>query len=261
MSPRTSAATARPTSSGWPHRPSGTSPSAIRLSYISLTPAVMSVAMMPGRTSYTGMPSGARRSGKQFGSHREPRLAHTVLAAMRRRHLGRHRRHEHDRARHASRAPAVARTAWRPPASESRGPADWCAAPLRSFPPWRRADRLARAARGRRCSRARAAFRSARRSRTAVRHGRSGFRCRRASTRPRRPARRARLRRPRPLRANEARTTRASTRPRASARAMPSPMPRVPPVTSATRLGITLWRGSRDFSRRSCSSSCRLRRM
>ena len=48
---RNNIATAAPTSSAVPHRGSGISPSAMRWSYFSFTPAVMSVAMIPGRTS------------------------------------------------------------------------------------------------------------------------------------------------------------------------------------------------------------------
>ena len=40
---------------------SGTRPSAIRVSYAARTGAVMSVAIIPGRTSYTCIPDAARR--------------------------------------------------------------------------------------------------------------------------------------------------------------------------------------------------------
>ena len=49
--PVTSAATARPTSSAVPQRRIGVSPSAISAVYLSRTAEVMSVSMMPGRTS------------------------------------------------------------------------------------------------------------------------------------------------------------------------------------------------------------------
>ena len=61
----------------------------------------MSVAMMPGPHFVDRNAIGREADGKQFRRHRQPRLAHTVLAAMRRRHFGRHRRDEHDRARSA----------------------------------------------------------------------------------------------------------------------------------------------------------------
>ena len=51
MAPVTSAATARPTSAGVPQRRIGVRPSAIRGVYWSRTPAVMSVSIIPGRTS------------------------------------------------------------------------------------------------------------------------------------------------------------------------------------------------------------------
>ena len=53
----------------------GVTPScSIMRRYLSATPAVMSVWMMPGRTSKTGMPSPARRSAKSFVTMEIPAL-------------------------------------------------------------------------------------------------------------------------------------------------------------------------------------------
>ena len=54
--PEQAAHTQSATSSGWPNRRMGVTPWAMSFSYFSWTGAVMSVAMMPGRTSNTGMP-------------------------------------------------------------------------------------------------------------------------------------------------------------------------------------------------------------
>ena len=68
------ALTARPTSRPVPHRPWGTSPSAISRSYLAFAPAVMSVAMMPGRTSRTWMPSPASRTAQSWEAMASPAL-------------------------------------------------------------------------------------------------------------------------------------------------------------------------------------------
>ena len=73
-SPRITAAAASPTSSGVPHLPSGTRPSSIRRSYLSLTLLVMSVAMIPGRSSTTCMPSAARRTAHNRAAMDRPAL-------------------------------------------------------------------------------------------------------------------------------------------------------------------------------------------
>ena len=70
------ATTALPTSSGWPQRRIGVIPSSwISWSYFAFTGPVMSVAMMPGRTSYTVMPCSARRAAYSLVIIASPALA------------------------------------------------------------------------------------------------------------------------------------------------------------------------------------------
>ena len=52
----------------------GVTPSAMSFSYFSLTTAVMSVMIMPGRTSNTEIFSSARRSAKSFVTMEMPAL-------------------------------------------------------------------------------------------------------------------------------------------------------------------------------------------
>ena len=88
MSARASARTAAATSAPSPQRLAGTSPSSISASYFAATPAVMSVRMMPGRTSKTAMPSAASRAAKPctamarpaFDTQYSTRLSDTISA-------------------------------------------------------------------------------------------------------------------------------------------------------------------------------------
>ena len=57
-----------------PQRRIGTRPPSISASYLAVTPAVMSVRMMPGRTSNTEMPSPASRSASTFVHMASPAL-------------------------------------------------------------------------------------------------------------------------------------------------------------------------------------------
>lgn len=72
--PPTAAITQSATSFGWPNRRIGVTPPAISFSYFSFTPAVISVRMMPGRTSKTGIPYSARRSANSFVTIEMPAL-------------------------------------------------------------------------------------------------------------------------------------------------------------------------------------------
>src|SRR5690606_6873797 len=69
------ATTARPTSSGSPQRRMGVRPSRISASYRSATGRVMSVATMPGRTSYTLIPCSASLAAYSLVSIARPALA------------------------------------------------------------------------------------------------------------------------------------------------------------------------------------------
>src|SRR5204863_2407361 len=65
-------------------------PSAINRSYFSVTPLVMSVRTTPGRTSYTGMSTSARRTANSaaaiarpaLDTQYSPRLVDTTLAEI-----------------------------------------------------------------------------------------------------------------------------------------------------------------------------------
>src|SRR5690606_28226035 len=83
-------ATAFPTSSGIPHLGNTQSPSEINLSYFSVTFAVISVATIPGRTSYTGIKYSPRRAANSWvailipalPTQYSPRLVETTVAEM-----------------------------------------------------------------------------------------------------------------------------------------------------------------------------------
>ena len=72
--PEQQASTIFATSSGFPKRGIGVRPPAIRSSYFWWTTLVMSVSMMPGRTSNTGMPSAASLSAKSMVTMETPAL-------------------------------------------------------------------------------------------------------------------------------------------------------------------------------------------
>ena len=78
------------------------------------TPAVMSVRMMPGRTSNTPMPSAASRSARPSRHIESAGLGDAVVGALRRGHLGADRGDGDDRAAAAGRrvASIALATAW-----------------------------------------------------------------------------------------------------------------------------------------------------
>ena len=200
---------------------------------------------MPGRTSKTGIAVLGEPRREQRAAIDEPRLADAVLAAIGRRHLRRHRGDEHDRGAErrvgaAPRRPDRARS----PASGSTGPAGSSrstssklssvassrSARTRGARPALLTSALIGAERARTSSRSRARSSRAREI-GGARSATSPPSCRSSSSDGRRRRRRGgRRRAPGP-----------SLR-RASARAMPRPMPRVPPVTSARASSVTVTR-------------------